>query len=69
VAKVYNHKSGIDYFDVFVPVARFDMIIFISNGFEYIYQMDVKSNFFEWYFGKIKTTRKKLFRDQFLATK
>ena len=49
VAKGYKQKPGIDYFEVFAPVARLDtirMIISLSAQNKWkIYQMDVKSSF------------------------
>nr|XP_009775305.1 PREDICTED: uncharacterized protein LOC104225243 [Nicotiana sylvestris] len=49
VVKGYKQKAGIDYFEVFAPVARLDtvhMIISLSaNNCWKIFQMDVKSAF------------------------
>ena len=49
VAKGYKQKPGIDYFEVFAPVAKLDiirMIISLSAQNKWkIYQMDVKSAF------------------------
>nr|GEU87536.1 retrovirus-related Pol polyprotein from transposon TNT 1-94 [Tanacetum cinerariifolium] len=52
VAKGYCQEEGIDFEESFVPVARIEAIrIFIANAFSknmIIYQMDVKTAFFEW---------------------
>jgi hypothetical protein len=49
VAQGYSQKEGIDYEEIFSPVARLEAIrillaIFVSKGFK-LYQMDVKSAF------------------------
>ena len=54
VAKGYNQRHGIDYDEVFAPVARLETIRLIvslvtQNGWK-IHQMDVKSAFLKWYF-------------------
>ena len=50
VAKGYKQKPGIDYFEVFAPVARLEtmrMIISLpaQNDFKILQKMDVKSFF------------------------
>lgn len=49
VAKSYKQKAGIDYDEVFAPVARTEIIrLLISQAVQFkwpIYQMDVKSTF------------------------
>lgn len=49
VAKSYKQKAGIDYDEVFAPVARTKIIrLLISQAVQFkwpIYQMDVKSTF------------------------
>jgi hypothetical protein len=49
VAKGYKQKSGVDYFEVFAPIARLDtihMLISLSTQNNWkIHQMDVKSAF------------------------
>jgi hypothetical protein len=52
VAQGYCQKEGIDYEETFAPVARLEAIRILlafaaSKGFK-IFQMDVKSAFFEW---------------------
>lgn len=49
VAKGYKQEFGVDYKEVFVPVARHDtirlVIALINQNSCYIYQLDVKSTF------------------------
>ena len=49
MVKGYKQKLGIDYFEIFALVARFDtvyMIIFLTiQNNKRIYQMDIKSTF------------------------
>jgi hypothetical protein len=52
VVKGYSQEPGIDYHDTFAPVSRLDTIkmllmIAAQTGW-YVWQMDVKSAFFEW---------------------
>nr|GEZ93567.1 hypothetical protein [Tanacetum cinerariifolium] len=52
VAKGYRQEEGIDFEESFAPVARIEAIhIFIANAASRnmtVYQMDVKTAFFEW---------------------
>ena len=56
VAKGYKQKAGIDYDEVFAPVARMETIrLLISQAAQYkwqIYQMDVKSSFLNGMLGE-----------------
>jgi DsbC/DsbD-like thiol-disulfide interchange protein len=54
VVKGYAQVFGVDYSDTFAPVARLDTIrlvlaITAQNGWK-VFQLDVKSCVFEWYF-------------------
>ena len=52
VAKGFTQKQNIDYFDTFVLVTRISsirMLIALASAYKlFIYQMDVKTTFFEW---------------------
>ena len=52
VCKGYDHEEGLDYGEIFSPVARMEgvrtlLAYVVYKGFK-VDQMDVKSIFFEW---------------------
>ena len=53
VAQGFNQEEGIDYKETFVPIARLESIRMLLAYACYkdfiLYQMDVKSPFFNWY--------------------
>jgi len=52
VAKGYAQQQGIDYDEVFAPVARIEtvrvMLALAAQGAWQVHHMDVKSAFFKW---------------------
>ena len=54
VAKGYNEEEGINYEDTYAPVARLEairMLLAFASIMDFkLYQMDVKSAFFKWFY-------------------
>ena len=52
VAQGYNQEEGIDFYEIFAPVARIEAIsmlcAFTCHKNFMLYQMDVKSAFLSW---------------------